>query len=407
MQRFYLDDNATTNLDPRVRAVMEPLLTGHLGNPSSLHAEGRRARGEIDVARDTMAAWLKAKPSEIIFTSGGTESCNLAVQGLARAHAGRGRHLITVKTEHHAVLHAFRALEKSGEFEVTYLDVNAEGLIDLAAFASAIKPDTTLVSIMSANNETGVRQPMREIGEICAKKGILFHTDAIQSAGKESFDLKGWQVSAVSLTAHKMHGPLGAGLLWLKAGVPLSRLMEGGSHENERRPGTENAPAIAGFAEAVRLYGVVDLVESERQFRWTERLWQELDSLDGVRRNGHPQQRLPNTLNVSFLGLHGEDLLIALDLAGLAISSGSACLVGSVQASHVLAAMGVPDDWAAATVRFSIGPQIRDEDLDEIVRRIRQVVRHQRALRGWKPGSIQSYQEKPSQQEIEICPTVL
>jgi cysteine desulfurase len=381
MSRFYLDANATTALDPRVRAVMEPLLAGPLGNPSSLHAEGRRARGEIDAARDAVAAWLKAKPSEIIFTSGGTESCNLAIQGLARAHTERGRHLVTVRTEHHAVLHAFQSLEKSKQFSVTYLEVNSDGLIDPDELARAIRPDTTLVSIMSANNETGVRQPLREIGETCAKRGVLFHTDAIQSAGKEPLELKSWQVSALSLTAHKLHGPLGAGALWLKAGVPLARLMEGGSHENERRPGTENAPAIAGFAEAVRLYGAVDAAETERQFRWIERLWRELESLGGVRRNGHPTQRLPNTLNVSFQGLHGEDLLIGLDLAGLAVSSGSACLVGSVQPSHVLAAMGVPPDWAAATVRFSIGPQTHDRDLDEIIRRVREVVSHQRALR--------------------------
>ena len=385
MQRFYLDDNATTNLDPRVRAIMEPLLAAPLGNPSSLHAEGRRARGKIDVARDAIAAWLKGKLSEIIFTGGGTESCNLAVQGLACANGGKGRHLITAKTEHHAVLRAFEALERWKNFEVTYLEVNAGGRIDPDDLARAIRPDTILVSIMSANNETGVCQPMREIGETCAKRGILFHTDAIQSAGKEEIDLAGWQVGALSLTAHKLHGPLGAGLVWLKTGVPIARLMEGGSQENERRPGTENAPAIAGFAEAVRLYGNIDPVEAQRQFHWTERLWHELSSLGGVRRNGDPVLRLPNTLNVSFLGLHGEDLLIGLDLAGLALSSGSACLVGSVQPSHVLAAMGVPAEWASATVRFSIGPQIRDEDGDEIARRVRQVVSHQRALRGWTP----------------------
>ena len=407
MQRFYLDDNATTALDPRVLAVMEPLFAGHLGNPSSLHAEGRRARGEIDAARDAIAAWLKAKSSEIIFTGGGTESCNLAVQGLARANAPKGRHLITAKAEHHAVLHAFQALEKSRDFEVTYLEVNADGLIDPEDLARAIRPDTILVSIMSANNETGVRQPMRELGAICAQRGVLFHTDAIQSAGKEALDLAGWQVSAVSLTAHKFHGPQGAGLLWLKAGVPMARLMEGGSHENERRPGTENASAIAGFAEAVRLFGSISLDESKRQFRWIERLWQELHLLGGVRRNGHPQKRLPNTLNVSFLGLHGEDLLIALDLAGLSVSSGSACLVGSVQPSHVLAAMGVPDEWASATVRFSIGAHIRDEDGAEIARRVRQVVNHQRALRGWKPDYIlSSNMERSIQPEIEVCPTV-
>jgi cysteine desulfurase len=383
MQRFYLDDNATTNLDPRVRAAMEPLLATPLGNPSSLHAEGRRARGEIDAARDSIAAWLKGKPSEIIFTGGGTESCNLAVQGLSCANVGKGRHLITTKTEHHAVLRAFEALEQSEKFEVTYLDVNAGGLVDPDDLVRAIRPDTILVSIMSANNETGVRQPMREIGEICAKRGILFHADAIQSAGKEEIDLHGWQVSAVSLTAHKMHGPLGCGLLWLRNGVPIARQMEGGSHENERRPGTENAPAIAGFAEAVRLFGKIDPVEIERQSQWTDRLWLELDSLGGVRRNGDPDLRLANTLNVSFQGLHGEDLLIGLDLAGLAVSSGSACLVGSVQPSHVLAAMGVPAEWAAATVRFSIGSHICDEDGIEIARRVRQVVAHQRALRGW------------------------
>jgi cysteine desulfurase len=395
MPRFYLDDNATTNLDPRVRAVMEPLLDapwGTLGNPSSLHAEGRRARGEIDSARDSIAAWLKAKPSEIIFTGGGTESCNLAVQGLACANSGKGRHLITAKTEHHAVLRAFEVQEKWKNFEVTYLEVNAEGLIDPDDLARAIRPDTILVSIMSANNETGVRQPMRELGEICAKRKVLFHTDAIQSAGKEEIDPAAWQVSSLSLAAHKMHGPLGAGLVWLKSGVPIARLMEGGSHENERRPGTENAPAIAGFAEAARLYGKPDPVEAERQFRWTERLWQELSSLGGIRRNGagtpDSSARLPNTLNVSFLGLHGEDLLIGLDLAGLAVSSGSACLVGSVQPSHVLAAMGVPAEWASATVRFSIGPQIRDEDGAETARRVRQVVTHQRALRGWTPDQV-------------------
>jgi cysteine desulfurase len=224
---------------------------------------------------------------------------------------------------------------------------------------------------------------MRELGEICAKRKILFHTDAIQSAGKEEIDLAGWQVSALSVAAHKLHGPLGAGLLWLKSGVSIARLMEGGSHENERRPGTENAPALAGFAEAVRLYGNPGPVEAQRQFRWTERLWHELSSLGDVRRNGDPVRRLPNTLNVSFLGLHGEDLLIGLDLAGLAVSSGSACLVGSVQPSHVLAAMSVPAEWASATVRFSIGSHIRDEDGDEIAGRVRQVVNHQRALRGW------------------------
>ena len=383
MKRYYLDNNATAMLDPRVRERLEPLLRDGIGNPSSLHAEGRRSRGEIDAARDRLADWLKAKPSEIIFTSGGTESCNLAIFGLARAHAHRGKHLISAKTEHHAVLHCFQSLEAREGFNVTYLDVDSEGLIDPDELAAALRPDTTLVSIMSANNETGVCQPMKEIGEICAKRGVTFHSDAIQSAGKTKLDLAGWKVSALSVAAHKFHGPLGAGLLWLQAGLPIAPMMEGGAHENERRPGTENAAAIVGLAEAARLHGTIDPGEAARQFQWTEMFWRDLEQLGGVHRNGHPKHRVANTLNVSFQGLHGEDLLIALDLAGLAVSSGSACMVGSVQPSHVLAAMGIPADVAAATVRFSIGADIHDEDLNEIARRVTAVVRHQRELRGW------------------------
>jgi cysteine desulfurase len=380
MVRYYLDENATTALDPAVARVMAELQENTLGNPSSLHREGRRARGEIDAARDTMAAWLGAKPSEIIFTGGGTESCNLAIFGLARGQAGRGKHLITARTEHHAVLHAFHALEKREGFAVTYLDVDEEGLVDPADLEKALRPDTTLVSIMNANNETGVCQPMRDLGAICARHGVLFHSDAVQSAGKEPIDLAGWQVSALSLAAHKFHGPAGAGVLWLKAGVPLARLMEGGAQENERRPGTENAVAIAGLAEAVRRHGAVDAEEQIRQHAWIEKFWSEIEKLGGVRRNGHATRRLANTLNVSFLDLDGEDLLMALDLAGLAVSSGSACMVGSVRTSHVLAAMGLAEE-SAATVRFSIGAHIADGDLDEIVARLKSIITHQRGLR--------------------------
>jgi cysteine desulfurase len=381
MKRFYLDENATTRLDPGVAAIMARLAEGLLGNPSSLHGEGRRARGEIDAARDEVAAWLGAKSSEIIFTSGGTESCNLAVLGLARAHRGRGRHLITAATEHHAVLHAFTALEKRDAFAVTYLLVDSDGRVDPAELEAALRPDTVLVSIMSANNETGVCQPMRELGAICTRHGVLFHSDAVQSVGKEPIDLEGWGVSALSLTAHKFHGPLGAGVLWLRGGLPVVPLMEGGAHENERRPGTENTVAIAGLAAALARHGTPDFGEVNRQRVWIEDFWTSLRQLGEVRRNGHPVERLANTLNVTFDGLHPEEFLIALDLAGLAVSSGSACLVGSVQSSHVLAAMGCASG-EGATVRFSIGPEILDCDLEEIVARVGQVVRHQRSLRG-------------------------
>ena len=241
MKRFYLDENATTRIDPGIAAYMTGLGADILGNPSSLHAEGRRARGEVDNARDTVATWLGAKPSEIIFTSGGTESCNLAVLGLARAHRSRGQHLITAATEHHAVLHAFQALEKRDGFSVTYLRVDREGRVDPADLESAIRPETTLVSIMSANNETGVRQPMCELGAICARRGVLFpHRCGAERRARKPIDRAGWQVSfrLEHCTAHKFHGPLGAGAA-LAAGrtCRLIPLMEGGAHENERRPG--------------------------------------------------------------------------------------------------------------------------------------------------------------------------
>ena len=380
MKRFYLDENATTRIDPEIAALMARLTGEMLGNPSSLHGEGRRARGEIDSARDVVAAWLGAKPSEIIFTAGGTESCNLALFGLARAHRSRGRHLVTAATEHHAVLHAFRALQQREGFDVTWLPVDGEGRTDPEELNAAIRPDTVLVSIMSANNETGVRQPMRELGAVCARRGVLFHSDAVQSAGKEPLEREAWNLSALSITAHKFHGPLGAGALWLKAGLPLIPLMEGGAHENERRPGTENTVAIAGLAAAVEAHGTPDPIEIARQAAWIEAFWTRLRRSGGVRRNGHATERLANTLNVTIDRLHPEEFLIALDLAGLAVSSGSACLVGSVQPSHVLAAMGCSSN-DGATVRFSIGPGILDGDLDEIAARVDQVVAHQRSLR--------------------------
>ena len=286
------------------------------------------------------------------------------------------------------MLHAARSLQEREGFEVTWLPVDASGIIDSDQLARTIRTDTILVSIMSANNETGVRQPMREIGEICARANILFHTDAVQSAGKEDLDVGNWQVSALSLAAHKFHGPAGAGVLWLKAGVPLQRLMEGGAHENERRPGTENTAAILGLAEAARRHGRVEPAEAARQHRWTENLRQGLAELGGVRRNGHSERRIPNTLNVSFPGLSGEELLIGLDLAGLAVSSGSACLVGSIQPSHVLAAMGLDPKAAGATVRFSIDANIADEDLEDVLARTTRVVNHQRSLRGLDPSSL-------------------
>jgi cysteine desulfurase len=360
---IYLDYNATTPLAPEAFAAMRPYLERHFGNASSIHAAGREARAAIDDARDRLARLLGAKPHEIVFTGGGTEAVNLAVLGLARQNTGRGRHIITSTTEHHAVLHACEHLEKRDGFRVTWLSVDRFGRIAPEQVAEAFTAETTLVSIMSANNETGVRQPVREIAALCRERGVLFHTDAIQSFGKEP--LHAPDFDALSLTAHKFHGPKGAGLLYLRAGTAIERLQHGGSHENERRPGTENVAAIAGLAAAAELALTNLEAEAARQARLRDRLWEGIRTrVPGAMQNGHPTEQLANTLNVSFPGLDGESMLIALDLAGIGASSGSACMVGSVVPSHVLLAMGVPPELARATVRFSLGKPTTEAEID-------------------------------------------
>ncbi len=337
---IYLDHNATTPLAPEVFDAMRPYLERHHGNPSSIHAAGREARAAIDEARDRLAAILGAKPHEIVFTSGGTEADNLAVIGLARALQARGKHLVTCVAEHHAVLHAFAQLEKREGFHVTWLPVESRGRVELQQLRDALTAETTLVSIMTANNETGVRQPVREIAALCRERGVLFHSDAIQSFGKEP--VAAWEFDALSLAAHKFRGPKGAGLLSLAGGIAIERLQVGGSHENERRAGTENVAAIVGMARAAEL-AVRDLAaEAMRQCALRERLWLGVGAaFPRAVRHGDPDDTLANTLSVSFPGLDGESLLMNLDLAGICASSGSACMVGSVMPSHVLLAMGV------------------------------------------------------------------
>ena len=363
---IYLDYNATTPLAAEAMEAMLPYLREHYGNPSSIHGAGRAARAAIDDARDRMAEVLGGKPHEVIFTGGGTESDNLAILGLARAHAGRGRHLITVKTEHHAVLRAFEHLERHEGFRVTYLPVDGDGRVDAEVLREAIMPETTLASVMTANNETGVTQEMEGISAVCRELGVLLHTDAVQSFGKEL--LETGLYDAVSLAGHKFYGPVGAGVLWLRAGVAIQSIQHGGSHENQRRPGTENVAAIAGMAAAAEL--ALRGMEGERARLpgMRERLW------EGVRaacpeavRNGRPAATLANTLNVSFPGLDGEGLLINLDLEGICASSGSACMVGSIVASHVLTAMGRTAEVARATVRFSLGKWTTEEEIEQTI----------------------------------------
>lgn len=381
MGMVYLDYNATTPMAEEVVDAMLPYLRGGYGNPSSIHAEGRLARAAIDDARDALAAILGARPHEIIFTSGGTESCNLAVLGIARAHAPKGKHLITSPTEHHAVLHAFEYLQHHEGYEVTLLPVDGSGLIDPEELSKALRRDTTLVSIMHANNETGVIQPVAEMAALCRENGTFFHTDAVQSFGKTTIPVLNGGISAMSLAAHKFYGPKGAGVLWLKAGIALSRVAHGGSHENTRRPGTENVAAIVGTAAAARLAEKRRLEDEGQIARLRDELWGGIFAIHpAARRNGAVENSLGNTLNVSFPGFDGEALLIALDLEGVGVSSGSACMVGSMQPSHVLTAMGVDQKTAASTVRFSLGHGTTETDVKHSLLGIKRVLERQGAL---------------------------
>ena len=402
---IYLDYNATTPLCDAAREAMLPYLDRHFGNPSSVHAAGREARAAIDNARDKLAALLRVKPNEIVFTSGGTESCNLAVFGLARCGMQRGGHVISAKTEHHAVLNAIEHLEKHEGFEVTWLNVSRDGIIDLDQLAGAIRPETRLVSIMTANNETGVIQPMREISSICRERGVLLHSDMVQSFGKTPLvipseveesrdgtskvtprdpstskafgaqDDIGSLVDAASFAAHKFYGPKGVGFLFLRSGLSIQPIMFGGAHENERRPGTENVAAIVGMAAAAEWVEREHEKEQEREKKLRDELWTRIaENVPDAKQNGANAPRLANTLNVSLLEIDSEMLLIALDLEGVCASSGSACMVGSVVASHVLLAMGLPMESARSAVRFSLGKWTTADEIKAAGDAVRKIV---------------------------------
>ena len=370
---IYLDYNATTPLCDTAREAMLPYLEGHFGNPSSVHAAGRETRAAIDNARDKLAALVRAKPHELIFTGGGTESCNLAVLGLARCSSSPGWHIISNRAEHHAVLNTFEYLEKREGFEVTWLNVSRDGIIDIDQLAAAIRPETRLVSVMTANNETGVIQPMREISQICRERGVLLHSDMVQSFGKIDTDLS--LVDAASFAAHKFYGPKGAGFLFLRSGLSIQPIMFGGAHENERRPGTENVAAIVGMASAAEWTLRDCKQEQEREAQLRDELWTRIgQNLPEAKQNGADAPRLANTLNVSLLGIDSEMLLIALDLEGVCASSGSACMVGSVVASHVLLAMGLQMERARSAVRFSLGKWTTADEIKAAGGAVRKIV---------------------------------
>ena len=412
---IYLDYNATTPLCEAARTAMLPFLEGKFGNPSSVHAAGREARAAIDDARDGLADLLGAKPHELIFTSGGTEANNLAILGLARSRTARGKHLISAKTEHHAVLNTIEHLEKREGFEVTWLNVSQAGQIDLDQLADTIRADTVLVSVMHANNETGVIQPLREISEICRERGVLLHSDMVQSFGKlapvilsevegsrrETFtatstgslgcarDDLGSLVDAASFAAHKFYGPKGAGLLFLRGGIPIEPVHFGGAHENQRRPGTENVAAIAGMSAAAEFVERDREKEQAREGNLRDQLWQEISAqISPVVLNGDVHRRLANTLNISLPALDSETMLMALDLEGVCASSGSACMVGSVVASHVLLAMGMPLALARSAIRFSLGKYTTEEEISATAGIVSEIVQRTNAKRSEKTISV-------------------
>lgn len=380
MLPIYFDYNATTPLDPAVRAAMMPFLEGVWGNPSSIHQIGRAARAALDDARYRLASAWNAKPSEVIFTGGGTESNNLAIFGTARLRRSRGKHLITTPVEHHAVLHAFDCLRKEEGFDVTFLPVDAYGRVDPEAVRAALRPDTTLVSVMAANNEVGTIQPVAEIGSLCREHGVIFHTDAVQTFGKMPFrDIHQFNADLVAVCAHKFHGPKGAGALFIRSPLQPLPIMVGGGHEQERRAGTENLAAIVGLVEAFERF-VPQPVFPEKALRaWTEQLATQIASLTGVTLRGHPDARLANTLAFSVNGTDSIALMAALDLEGICASSGSACSAGSLEPSHVLKAMGVPASEANALVRFSLGRDTTESEVRRVLQLlpgILQRVRH-------------------------------
>ncbi|MDB6056161.1 MAG: cysteine desulfurase NifS [Verrucomicrobiales bacterium] len=364
MKTIYFDYNATTPLDPQVQEAMMPYFGEVFGNPSSVHHVGRQARAILDDARDRVAKVWHCKPSEVIFTSGGTESNNLAIFGTARALAEKGKHIITSTIEHHAVLHCFQYLEKKEGFSVTYIPVNNEGQINPADVKAAIRPDTTLVSIMAANNEIGTIQPVAEIGAICRERGIIFHTDAVQWFGKESFANVGqFNADLVSFCAHKLHGPKGIGALYIKSPLFPDPIIFGGGHENERRAGTENLAAVIGLAEAMERFVKTPVFPRERLFQMTNELAGSVSKISGVHLRGSQTKRLSNTIAFTVDEADSITLLAGLDIDGVCASSGSACSAGSLEPSHVITALGVDKESANSLVRFSLG---RDSTADEV-----------------------------------------
>lgn len=373
---IYFDYNATTPLDQAVRDAMLPFFLECWGNPSSVHHVGQQARAVLDDLRDRTARLLKAKPSEIIFTSGGTEANNLAIFGTARHLASKGKHLITSAIEHHAVLHCFDYLETKEGFKVTRLPVDSTGRVSPDDLKKAIRPDTTLVSVMAANNEIGTLQLVTELGAICRERKVIFHTDAVQCFGKEPFScIEQFNADLVSVCAHKFHGPKGAGLLYIRSPLHPDPILFGGGHENERRAGTENLPAIAGLAVALERFVHTPVFEKTRLAPLSALLITAVDSIPGLHLVGSRDHRLANTVSFVVEGADSIALMACLDLEGICASSGSACSAGSLEPSHVISALGVEQKLANSLVRFSLGRDSTMEEVERVIAVLPEVVR--------------------------------
>ena len=371
-RRIYLDHNASTPVHPEVLAEMLPYFSDVYGNPSSVHGFGRDARAAVDVARERVGGFLRARPDEIVFTSGGTESDNFGVKGLAWAR-GSG-HLITSRVEHHAVLRTCQSLEAQG-FGVTYLPVDGDGMVDPDEVRRSLRPDTIGISIMHANSEVGTIQPVTAIGAIAHEAGVPFHVDAVQTYGKVPIDVEAMHIDALSFSGHKIYGPKGIAGLYIRKGTKMVSIQHGGEHERRRRAGTENVPGIVGLGKATEIRARDMKEEGERVSALRGRLWEGIRArVAEVRLNGHPTERLPGTANICYRNVESESIVLGLDLKGIGVSAGSACTAGSVEPSYVLVAMGVPLDWAMGAVRSSLGRSTTAEDVDYVVESVAEVV---------------------------------
>jgi cysteine desulfurase len=377
MHRVYLDNNATTPVLPEVFEAMRPYFGEQFGNASSIHHHGQETRAAVESARESVAELLGCDPSEIVFTSGGTESDNLAIAGLVKP----GQHVITSSIEHHAVLHAVQHLQEIG-CEMTIVPVDERSLINPDDVKRALRPNTKLITVMMANNETGVLQPLDEIGKLAMDAGVLFHTDAVQAAAKVPIDVKRIGCQALSISGHKIHGPQGIGALYVKKGVRLQPLFHGGRHERSRRAGTENVPGIVGLGQAARIAN--DSFKTggiERLAAMRDRLQRRiLEQIEDAHVNGDGAPRVPNTTNIRFDHIEGESLVIALDLKGLAVSTGAACSSGAIEPSHVLTAMGLRSEQARASIRFSLGKQTAEDDIEFALKILPETVARLREL---------------------------